>query len=230
MKSRVAAEGRRGGVALRAAGLAPARGELLIAASSTRDGRFTSARMADLVPSAEVRFELLVNEGGGGSFRRRQAIPPPPTPKKKRKRPPLLALVRCGKGVCPFHVTTAASRAHASMPGSGRERAVEVAPLLEPPLGRPPALLRADRRAARAAARDRRGRAGRGSSIERPCVLITDARDDVGPMLASTFPPTASFPRRKINVIPSRASLKFDCRFPRGSGELVLRDRRGARQ
>ena len=51
------------------------------------------------------------------------------------------------------------------------------------------------------------------------------------PMLGVTFAPTRISASEKINVIPSRAVLKVDCRVPPGLGEAggQARDRGGAR-
>ena len=52
------------------------------------------------------------------------------------------------------------------------------------------------------------------------------------PMLGVTFTPTRISASEKINVIPSRAELKVDCRVPPGLGEQEVRDghRGGARR
>ena len=52
------------------------------------------------------------------------------------------------------------------------------------------------------------------------------------PMLGVTLTPTMAHASDKINVIPSRASLKVDCRVPPGFGEEAARKRidRGARR
>jgi acetylornithine deacetylase/succinyl-diaminopimelate desuccinylase-like protein len=44
------------------------------------------------------------------------------------------------------------------------------------------------------------------------------------PMLGVTFTPTRISASEKINVIPSRAELKVDCRVPPGLGEQEVRD------
>ena len=43
------------------------------------------------------------------------------------------------------------------------------------------------------------------------------------PMLGVTLTPTMAHASDKINVIPSRASLKVDCRVPPGLGEDAAR-------
>ena len=43
------------------------------------------------------------------------------------------------------------------------------------------------------------------------------------PMLGVTFTPTRISASEKINVIPSRAELKVDCRVPPGLGEQEVR-------
>jgi len=44
------------------------------------------------------------------------------------------------------------------------------------------------------------------------------------PMLGVTFTPTRIAASEKINVIPSRAELKVDCRVPPGLGEAEVRE------
>ncbi len=44
------------------------------------------------------------------------------------------------------------------------------------------------------------------------------------PMLGVTFTPTRITASEKINVIPSRAELKVDCRVPPGLGEQEVRE------
>ena len=43
------------------------------------------------------------------------------------------------------------------------------------------------------------------------------------PMLGVTFTPTRIRASEKVNVIPSRAELKVDCRVPPGLGEREVR-------
>ena len=47
----------------------------------------------------------------------------------------------------------------------------------------------------------------------------------IEPMLSVTLAPTMASASQKINVIPSRASLKIDCRVPPGLGEEAARRR-----
>jgi acetylornithine deacetylase/succinyl-diaminopimelate desuccinylase-like protein len=47
----------------------------------------------------------------------------------------------------------------------------------------------------------------------------------VEPMLGVTLTPTMSQASQKVNVIPSRASIKVDCRVPPGLGEDAARER-----
>ncbi len=110
------------------------------------------------------------------------------------------------------------------MPGHGRERAAEDGPDARALRGAP-ARLRADRGAARVPARDRRGprRPGRRRSQR---LRAADPRLAImfEPMLGVTFTPTRISASEKINVIPSRAELKVDCRVPPGLGEEEVRE------
>ncbi len=60
----------------------------------------------------------------------------------------------------------------------------------------------------------------RGSSDADPALTIL-----VEPMLGVTLTPTMAHASDKVNVIPSRASLKIDCRVPPGHGEEAARQR-----
>jgi acetylornithine deacetylase/succinyl-diaminopimelate desuccinylase-like protein len=95
------------------------------------------------------------------------------------------------KGVFRFTLTTDGVAGHASMPRIGDNALLKLAPLLE-------------------AMRDRQ-----------PAFDVTDERlaAMVEPMLGVTLAPTRAFASEKINVIPSHAQIKVDCRTPPGMGE-----------
>ncbi len=152
---------------------------------------------------------MLVNEGGGEVFEyggRR-----------------CYGVCCAEKGVFRFTVATDGVAGHASMPSMGENALLKMAPLLAA-AGGAPAELRADRRAARDAARDRRGPRGR-RRLDRAHARTADEMlaTMFEPMLGVTFTPTRITASEKINVIPSRAELKVDCRVPPGLGEEEVR-------
>jgi acetylornithine deacetylase/succinyl-diaminopimelate desuccinylase-like protein len=128
------------------------------------------------------------------------------------------------KGVFRFTIETHGRAAHGSIPRLGDNALVKLAPLLErladaqpgfDVVEQPAALLRAlgldpdDPAAAVAHFRERE-----------PALALL-----VEPMLGVTFAPTMAGASDKVNVIPSRAHVKVDCRVPPGLGEDVARAR-----
>ena len=117
--------------------------------------------------------------------------------------------VCCGeKGIFRFKLTARGVAGHASMPRTGDNALLKLAPVLEPARRRP-ARLRPDRGAAGAArgARCRRrgsSRGGRRASRRqiRRCRILLE------PMLGVTLTPTVVHASDKINVIPSRADAE----------------------
>jgi acetylornithine deacetylase/succinyl-diaminopimelate desuccinylase-like protein len=208
MKSQVAAEVA-AVASLARSGWRPARGELLIATVVDEEtGGELGAQWITETHPQKVRCDLLVNEGGGGVFeyggRRRYGV------------------CCAEKGVFRFKVTTEGVAGHASMPGMGDNALLKMAPVLErlaarqpsyQLTGEPRALLR-----------------GIGEDPEDPSASVArlraaDARlaTMFEPMLGVTFTPTKIKASEKINVIPSRAELRVDCRVPPGLGEEEVR-------
>lgn len=204
MKSQVAAE-IAAAASLARSGWRPARGELLIAAVVDEEtGGALGAEWITKTHPEKVRCDLLVNEGGGGSFE--------------------YAGRRCygvccaEKGVFRFTVTTDGVAGHASMPGMGENALLKMAPVLERLAARQPTYELTDE--PRALLR------GIGEDPDDPSASVArlraaDARlaTMFEPMLGVTFTPTCISASEKINVIPSRAELKVDCRVPPGLGE-----------
>jgi acetylornithine deacetylase/succinyl-diaminopimelate desuccinylase-like protein len=204
MKSQVAAEVA-GALALAREGWRPARGELLIVAVVDEEtgGELGAKWLCETHPE-KVRCDMLLNEGGGPHFEL----------DGQRYYP-----VCCAeKGVFRFTVTTSGAAGHASMPKLGENALLKLAPVLErfatrqpklAPTAEPLAFLRAlgedetDPSAALARLSERDPR------------LLTMFE----PMFGVTFAPTKASASEKINVIPSRAELRVDCRVPPGLGE-----------
>jgi acetylornithine deacetylase/succinyl-diaminopimelate desuccinylase-like protein len=159
----------------------------------------------------KVRCDLLVNEGGGAVFE----YGGPPTRRH-------YGVCCAEKGVFRFTVTTEGVAGHASMPKIGENALLKMAPVLERLAARQPAYeLTAEPEAfLRALGEDpedpARAVANLGAADERLVTMFE-------PMLGVTFTPTRIRASEKINVIPSSAELKVDCRVPPGLGEEEVR-------
>jgi acetylornithine deacetylase/succinyl-diaminopimelate desuccinylase-like protein len=207
MKSQVAAE------IAAAAGLArtgwrPARGELLIVAVVDEEtGGELGAEWITKTHPEKVRCDLLVNEGGGAVFE----YGGPPARR-------LYGVCCAEKGVFRFTVTTDGVAGHASMPKMGDNALLKMAPLLERLAARQPAYnLTAEPEAFLKGLgedpSDPHGAVARMAAQDERLVTVFE------PMFGVTFTPTRIRASEKINVIPSRAELKVDCRVPPGLGE-----------
>lgn len=204
MKSQVAAEAV-AAVSMARDGWRPARGALrLVFVVDEETGGDMGARWLCEQHPEKVRCDMLINEGGGAVFEydgtRRYGV------------------CVAEKGIFRFRITATGAAGHASLPKTGDNALLKLAPVLtklaagsmsfEVTEG-PAALLRglgydpADPESAlrRIAETD-------------PALLIF-----LEPMLGVTLTPTMIQASEKINVIPSRASLKIDCRVPPGLGE-----------
>ncbi|HEX5307660.1 MAG TPA: M20/M25/M40 family metallo-hydrolase [Solirubrobacteraceae bacterium] len=204
MKSQVAAEVT-AAVELARAGWRPARGELLLVAVADEEtgGELGAKWLCEAHPE-RVRCDMLLNEGGGQHFQL----------DGQRYYP-----VCCAeKGVFRFTVTASGAAGHASLPGLGENALLKLAPALErfatrqpelTPTAEPLALLRA---------------IGEEDSDPAAALQRLGARDErlkhlFEPMFGVTFAPTIASASSKVNVIPSHAELRVDCRVPPGLGE-----------
>jgi acetylornithine deacetylase/succinyl-diaminopimelate desuccinylase-like protein len=209
MKSQVAAEVA-GAASLARSGWRPARGELLIVAVADEEtGGSLGAQWITEQHPDKVRCDLLINEGGGGSFEYRGRR--------------CYGVCCAEKGVFRFTVTTSGVAGHASMPAMGDNALLKMAPLLQRLAERQPAyeLTSEPQALLRGIGEDPGDAPG---SVAR--LRAADARlaTMFEPMMGVTFTPTQIKASEKINVIPSRAELKVDCRVPPGLGEAeVLR-------
>jgi acetylornithine deacetylase/succinyl-diaminopimelate desuccinylase-like protein len=209
MKSQVAAEVA-AGASLARSGWRPRRGDLLLVALVDEEtGGELGAQWICRTHPDKVRCELLVNEGGGGVFEYAG----------KRR----YGLCCAEKGVFRFTVTTDGVAAHASMPGMGENALLKMGPLL--------ARLGARRPSYRLTAEPEAFLRGIGEDPGDPGAAVArlravDARLAAmfEPMLGVTFAPTRISASQKINVIPSRAELRVDCRVPPGLGEAEVRE------
>jgi acetylornithine deacetylase/succinyl-diaminopimelate desuccinylase-like protein len=210
MKSQVAAEAV-AGAALAREGWRPASGELkLVFVADEETGGDVGARWLCEQHPDKVRCDLLLNEGGGETF------------EYEGKR--LYGVCVAEKGIFRFKLTANGAAGHASLPKTGDNALLKLGPALaklaagetsfELTEG-PAALLR-----------------GLGYDPEDPAAAVRQIGESapgllifLEPMLGVTLTPTMAHASDKINVIPSRASLKIDCRVPPGLGEDAARRR-----
>jgi acetylornithine deacetylase/succinyl-diaminopimelate desuccinylase-like protein len=208
MKSQVAAE-IAAAASLARSGWRPAGGELLIAAVVDEEtGGSLGAEWLTKTHPQKARCDLLVNEGGGGFF------------EYAGKR--CYGVCCAEKGVFRFTITTDGVAGHASMPGMGDNALLKMAPVLARLAARQPSYELTDEPRALLAGigEDPHDASG---SIERLRAAEPMLATMFEPMLGVTFTPTRIAASEKINVIPSRAELKVDCRVPPGLGEEEVR-------
>jgi acetylornithine deacetylase/succinyl-diaminopimelate desuccinylase-like protein len=208
MKSQVAAE-IAAAASLAREGWRPARGELLIVAVVDEEtGGSLGAQWITENHPEKVRCDLLVNEGGGAVF------------EYDGRR--CYGVCCAEKGVFRFTITTDGVAGHASMPGMGENALLKMGPVLERLAARQPSYTpteepRAFLRGIGEDPADPEGAIARLRAADPRLATMFE------PMLGVTFTPTRIRASEKINVIPSRAELKVDCRVPPGLGEREVR-------
>jgi acetylornithine deacetylase/succinyl-diaminopimelate desuccinylase-like protein len=155
-----------------------------------------------------ARCDYLLNEGGGSVM-----------PYGGRR---LYGVCCAEKGTFRFTVRASGVAGHASVPGTGDNALLKLAPVIER-LGtrRPPYDLADEPRALIAALgedpEDPEGAVAAVRAIEPRLALMLD------PALRVTAVPTRISASEKINVIPAHAELQVDCRVPpRMEGEAVM--------
>jgi acetylornithine deacetylase/succinyl-diaminopimelate desuccinylase-like protein len=212
MKSQVASEAV-AAVALAREGWRPARGHLkLVFVSDEETGGDLGAHWLTDTHPRKVRCDMLLNEGGGEVFeyegRRRYGV------------------CCAEKGIFRFTITARGAAGHASLPRTGDNALLKLGPVLEKLAGATPSFLVTEAPAAllRGLGQDP---GDPQSALEH--VIATDPALAVflEPMLGVTLTPTMAHASDKVNVIPSRASIKVDCRVPPGFGEEAARRRIG---
>jgi acetylornithine deacetylase/succinyl-diaminopimelate desuccinylase-like protein len=204
MKSQVAAEAA-AAIALVEAGWRPEAGELkLVFPADEETGAEHGAQWLCEQHPDKVRADLVVNEGAGMRF------------EYEGRR---LYGVCCGEKGVFRHTLTARGRAgHASIPRIGDNALVKLAPALEAlASGRvsPEHSPEPDAFVA-ALGEDPNDLAAALARIEEKDPRIAMLLE---PMLGVTLVPTMASASEKINIIPSHASLKVDCRVPPGLGQ-----------
>jgi acetylornithine deacetylase/succinyl-diaminopimelate desuccinylase-like protein len=210
MKDQVAAEAV-AAVSLAREGWRPARGALrLVFVSDEETGGDVGARwLCENHPEA-VRCDMLLNEGGGEVFefdgRRHYGV------------------CCAEKGIFRFTITAHGEAGHASMPTVGDNALLKLAPVLAALADQPPGYAMTEAPAAllRGLGLDPDDPAGSLQTLrERDPALFVMA----APMFEVTLAPTMASASQKMNVIPSRAEIRVDCRTPPGLGEEATRTR-----
>jgi acetylornithine deacetylase/succinyl-diaminopimelate desuccinylase-like protein len=210
MKSQVAAEAV-AGVALAREGWRPARGGLkLVFVSDEETGGAVGARWLTEERPDRVRCDMLINEGGGQSFdyggRRHYG------------------LCCAEKGIFRFTITAHGTAGHASLPSTGDNALVKLAPALARLADQPESF-----EVTPGAVDFLRGIGedpnDPGGALRRLASVDPGLRTLLEPMFSVTLTPTMASASGKINVIPSRAELRVDCRVPPGLGEDAARRR-----
>jgi len=210
MKSQVAAEAV-AAASLARSGWRPERGALkLLFVCDEETGGDLGAQWLTATHPDKVRCDMLLNEGGGEAFAYRG----------QRR----YGVCCAEKGIFRFKVTARGTAGHASLPRTGDNALLKLTPVLAALAERQPSYDLVEGPAALLAGlgEDPSDPAGAVAHIaEADQALLTLLE----PMLGITFTPTMAHASDKINVIPSRAWLKVDCRVPPGLGEDAVRRR-----
>jgi acetylornithine deacetylase/succinyl-diaminopimelate desuccinylase-like protein len=210
MKSQVAAEAV-AGAALAREGWRPSKGTLkLVFVSDEETGGDVGARWLTETHPDKVRCDMLLNEGGGEVFEfaghRRYGV------------------CCAEKGIFRFKITARGAAGHASLPRTGDNALLKLAPALNKLASQSASYEMTDVPTAFLE--------GLGEDPGDPAAALSKigAADPalltlVEPMFGVTLAPTMAHASDKINVIPARAYLKVDCRVPPGLGEDAARRR-----
>jgi acetylornithine deacetylase/succinyl-diaminopimelate desuccinylase-like protein len=210
MKSQVAAEAV-AAVTLAREGWRPKKGTLkLVFVADEETGGDWGAHWLTTNHPDKVRCEMLLNEGGGESFeyngRRHYGV------------------CCAEKGIFRFNVTAHGAAGHASLPRTGDNALLKLAPILAALADQPDSFELTEGPAAllRGLGEDPDDP---GAALERIAQADPRLRTLIEPMFGVTLTPTMASASGKINVIPSRAQVRVDCRVPPGLGEAAARKR-----
>jgi acetylornithine deacetylase/succinyl-diaminopimelate desuccinylase-like protein len=210
MKSQVAAEAVAAATLARG-GWRPRAGTLkLVFVSDEETGGDVGAHWLTDTHPDRVRCDMLLNEGAGEVFefdgKRRYGV------------------CCAEKGIFRFKLTARGVAGHASLPRTGDNALLKLGPVLELIARAEPLFELTEAPAAllRGLGTDPDDPAG---ALERIVSVDPHLLVLVEPMLGVTLTPTMAHASDKINVIPSRAYLKVDCRVPPGLGEDAARRR-----
>ncbi len=213
MKSQLAAEVA-AVTALAEEGWRPASGELIVIVTCDEEaGAEHGAKWLCEQQPDKVRCDMVVNEGAGEvlEFDGRRVY----------------GVCVAEKGVFRFRLSTEGRAGHASLPRIGDNALTKLAPLIER-LGERRASYRLspEPEALMQALGIEPGDGSDGAlarAIERVEEIDPRVAVLLEPLLSVTLTPTMVSASEKINVIPSRAELKVDCRVPPGLGEEEAR-------
>ena len=193
-------------------GWRPERGELLVVVTCDEEAGATYGAqwLCDNVPD-KVRCDMVVNEGAGEvlDFEGRR----------------MYTLCIGEKGVFRFRLSTEGRAGHASMPGIGDNallRMVEVLSRLDgrqPPFDPYPAGVASLQALTGGQVEDV------ASALARVRAVEPRLGDQFESMMRVTLAPTMIRASEKENVIPSRCTVRVDCRVPPGMGESHVRHR-----
>ena len=211
MKSQTVAEVM-AAVSLANEGWRPERGDLLVVCVVDEETGGTEGAiwLCENHPDL-VRCDYLLNEGAG-------AVIPFDGGR-------LYGVCVAEKGVFRFDLTTSGTAGHASNPLIGDNALLKLAPLLQAMDERQPAfdVTEGPLRLLRDLGLDSGGDAE--AELHKLRKIDPDLARLVAPQLGVTFAPTMVSASEKINVIPSSARIRVDCRTPPGIGEDVVRKR-----
>ncbi len=211
MKSQTAAEVA-AATALAASGWRPARGSLLVVSVVDEEtgGGEGAKWLCEHHPDL-VRCDYLLNEGGGSVI-----------PFDDRR---FYGVCVAEKGVFRFRLTTDGTAAHASYPRLGDNALLKMAPLLQAMADRQPSfdVTEGPRLLLEGLVGGVDGNPE--AALERVRERAPWLAQLLEPMLGVTLAPTMIGASEKLNVVPSQAQLKVDCRVPPGLGEDVARRR-----
>lgn len=213
MKSQVAAEAV-AAAELARSGWRPERGHLkCVFVSDEETGGDLGAQWLTSTHPDKVRCDMLINEGAGHSF-----------PYSGRR----VYGVCCGeKGVFRFKLIARGVAGHASLPRTGDNALLKLGPALVKLAAAEPSLVLGETTTEllRRMGEDPQDPAEALTRIEVSEPIL--ARLVLEPMLGVTLTPTMAQASAKVNVIPSEAFIKVDCRVPPGLGEEAARKRIG---
>jgi acetylornithine deacetylase/succinyl-diaminopimelate desuccinylase-like protein len=211
MKGQLAAEVA-AAVALAEEGWRPESGALLVVVTADEEaGAVHGAQWLCEHAREKVRCDWVVNEGAGARFDFRGRR--------------FHGVCVAEKGVFRFRLSTSGRAAHASTPQVGDNALTKLAPLLDRLAARQPSYDHTPEPAAffHALGVDHGsdlGAALREVEAQEPRIAAL-----MEPTLGVTLTPTMASASEKVNVIPSRAELRVDCRVPPELGEEHARAR-----
>lgn len=211
MKSQTASEVA-AALTLARGGWRPARGDLLVVCVVDEEtGGSQGAQWICSEHPEKVRCDWLLNEGGGSVF----------TVGEDRH----YGICVAEKGVFRFTLTTRGRAGHASMPALADNALPKLAPLLAALAAARPSIDVTDAPVALLRGLGIGVGDDPAAALEELRVRAPGLAAFVEPMLTVTFAPTMIGAGAKINVVPSQAWVKVDCRVPPGLGEGDARRR-----